>query len=847
MVVQHRRHAREYTPRDGDTLQTIAERESQNGNAITADQIALFNWGTQDPGMIEELLRDELGCYQRGEDGRFVISADCEVREPLLIPLAFDQDDLAVNRTHILTVRRNEAPPPQLRSCARVDGVNFEFDRSFIRPSVVGELKRLDDELKKFPTGKVMIFGHTDKVGTEAYNKRLSERRARSTYAFITNDADAWEDLYQEEDWGLKTVQELLRDLGHPRYDPGTPDGIMGPNTRDALTRYQEDNAARGLTVNGRNDVPTRRALFTDYMTGKHDLDLDAGRFMDPRHMGCGEFNPIERTAGRSEKNRRVTFYIFNEDRLPRLPCKYHADDSAMTPCMRRVDSSVDDKTFPCSFYHTIARNCKCEGGTPIITVSIVAEDGGKAPRAVPLEKSVKLKAQPSFGEGQYQWSTTSTRLKLENTTQQVVTVTGLKQPSDKPLAEQVQVIFTPAGLGALAPVQHKIGVCKVTYAQSANHTWGYDVYEEIAGEENDIDPATNSNKKTKEKPDPKMDCISVKKGETGKVTVKLQGVLPADVFFVSRKVGVFEPGAKQPDANPYELDLKGKAVRKAEGDLEARVNSDKGPSAGELRVVVLKEASYKVQWFSVRDSKSAGTSLTTKVHGRNDVEQDLNRVWAQGVAKWDVMGDDSIKDVRYDLDNDGVLGLEPGTTSKEEKALKKACKSTRNRAIYIHDVQYNYYLGKSAGKDDTKITLKNYDAYYINFLANNGTYTVRDGKGNSKQVVIKSKDPARHELELTTKIGQDFDIADTPYLIFPLGGLSGNPLWVSELSPKQEIVNYAVHELGHELCGLNDLCEKKNMMFGGGGTFGRKVRHRKLKKYYDTSKTQEQWTDMNR
>lgn len=40
--------AKKYIPQDGDTLESIAERETQSGNAITWQDIAQYNWGTED-------------------------------------------------------------------------------------------------------------------------------------------------------------------------------------------------------------------------------------------------------------------------------------------------------------------------------------------------------------------------------------------------------------------------------------------------------------------------------------------------------------------------------------------------------------------------------------------------------------------------------------------------------------------------------------------------------------------------------------------------------------------------------------------------------------------------------
>jgi outer membrane protein OmpA-like peptidoglycan-associated protein/peptidoglycan hydrolase-like protein with peptidoglycan-binding domain len=408
MGFERRSAATKYQPQDGDTLEKIAERETAAGNALTAAEIARFNWGTADEDVIDEHLRDELGCYQRGEDNRFVISADAETRSDLLIPTSFKRVGLAVDQEHTLRVKKQAAPPKQFEGCEKISGITFEFDKSFVRPSVVGDLQKVEAELAKHPEAKVLIFGHTDKVGSESYNKQLSERRALSVYAFITNQPEIWEDLYQQEGWGLRSVQEILKDMGGP-YDPGPVDGIDGPKTRAAVKQFQGDN---GLTVDGIAGPNTRKKLFAVYMAGKHDVAVDDGRFMDPKHMGCGELNPVVETEQPNEENRRVTFFLFNEARLPRIPCK-HGD---LGPCNKQKNPPLPrfKEEFHCSFYDSITRDCPCEGGgggAATTSLKLVAVDDHFAPETEKLDitysmvglstKGVKLQITSEKYDGQ--------------------------------------------------------------------------------------------------------------------------------------------------------------------------------------------------------------------------------------------------------------------------------------------------------------------------------------------------------------------------------------------------------------------------------------------------------------
>ena len=353
MAFQSHDDAKVYQHRDGDTLDTIAARETEAGNPITWQELARYNWGTDDPEEVDAFLRDDLGARARTEDGRLALRSDDSPRKPLKVPLQFEATGLALCQTHKIRVRLRSAPK-QFLECSHLPGVTFAFDSSFLRPNVVGYLKKLEVVARRNPEAKIMIFGHTDGVGDDLYNKQLSERRAFSAHAFITNDPDAWEVLYNhaDEGWGLPVVQEILAALGH---DPGAPDGDWGPQTRADIRSFLglPDDAAVA------NDAAFRRDLFAAYMADKHDIDLPPNRFMDPGYMGCGEFNPVEEADGPNEWNRRVTFFFFHEDRLPTLPCEFAAT-GACEKQMVEV-SPRNHASFKCSFFDSLAKRCRSD------------------------------------------------------------------------------------------------------------------------------------------------------------------------------------------------------------------------------------------------------------------------------------------------------------------------------------------------------------------------------------------------------------------------------------------------------------------------------------------------------
>ena len=81
------------------------------------------------------------------------------------------------------------APPPAPAPITiDLNGVNFDFDKSTLRPDAVAILAEATEILKRYPDLRVEVAGHTDSVGTAAYNQGLSERRAKAVYDYLTSN-----------------------------------------------------------------------------------------------------------------------------------------------------------------------------------------------------------------------------------------------------------------------------------------------------------------------------------------------------------------------------------------------------------------------------------------------------------------------------------------------------------------------------------------------------------------------------------------------------------------------------------------------------------------------------------
>ncbi|MEO1051689.1 MAG: OmpA family protein [Bacteroidota bacterium] len=65
--------------------------------------------------------------------------------------------------------------------------VYFDFDKVTLKPESNEELNKLERFISQNPGIVVEIGGHTDKIGSKSYNKRLSERRAQAVVSFLTD------------------------------------------------------------------------------------------------------------------------------------------------------------------------------------------------------------------------------------------------------------------------------------------------------------------------------------------------------------------------------------------------------------------------------------------------------------------------------------------------------------------------------------------------------------------------------------------------------------------------------------------------------------------------------------
>ncbi|MEL7460203.1 MAG: OmpA family protein [Pseudomonadota bacterium] len=65
--------------------------------------------------------------------------------------------------------------------------VNFAFDSTVLDADARAVLMEQANFIRQFPEARFRVFGHTDAVGSDAYNKNLGLRRARAVVNFLAS------------------------------------------------------------------------------------------------------------------------------------------------------------------------------------------------------------------------------------------------------------------------------------------------------------------------------------------------------------------------------------------------------------------------------------------------------------------------------------------------------------------------------------------------------------------------------------------------------------------------------------------------------------------------------------
>jgi outer membrane protein OmpA-like peptidoglycan-associated protein len=108
-------------------------------------------------------------------------------------------------------------------------GLLFDYDSDALRSVARENLSSLAASLEKYPNTNLLIVGHTDSIGSDAYNQSLSERRATAAANYLV---------------GQGVARSRLRSVGRGETEPVVPndtDADRQKNRRVEVAIYAND------------------------------------------------------------------------------------------------------------------------------------------------------------------------------------------------------------------------------------------------------------------------------------------------------------------------------------------------------------------------------------------------------------------------------------------------------------------------------------------------------------------------------------------------------------------------------------------------------------------------------
>lgn len=240
-------------------------------------------------------------------------------------------------------------PPPHSAHMVEVEDTHFHHNSAVLLPGYTPDDTTTDsnDSVRDLnalvvtcihatqSNQSILVVGHTDRSGSDEYNQTLSELRASNVYHALKGNRDKWVSSVLNKS-KTEDYQFILSWLTHRHNwacDPGNIDNIEGEQTREALSKFQEEYNSRfiaSIDVDGKIGPQTWGALFDVYMqcvaesfgitvTQLRDIQMSISFLVHPT-VGCGEkcpLTPATEPNYRSQIDRRVEILFFDPGEEP--------------------------------------------------------------------------------------------------------------------------------------------------------------------------------------------------------------------------------------------------------------------------------------------------------------------------------------------------------------------------------------------------------------------------------------------------------------------------------------------------------------------------------------------------
>ena len=159
--------------------------DQETALVLPESKVSLFDEKFQ---IIKEYISDDKGYYTFEVDCGRTYYVRVEKREYLTkeVPVIIEK---ITGKTDLSLALEKRTKPIQigtdLAKTLNIPIIYFDLDKSFIRKDAAFELEKVVAVMKQNPNMYIDVRSHTDSRQTQQYNKELSEKRAKSTIAWM--------------------------------------------------------------------------------------------------------------------------------------------------------------------------------------------------------------------------------------------------------------------------------------------------------------------------------------------------------------------------------------------------------------------------------------------------------------------------------------------------------------------------------------------------------------------------------------------------------------------------------------------------------------------------------------
>lgn len=179
-------------PKDCEQLLTGIVVDEDSQEPIANARVVLYD---SVENKLKELTSDAQGKYDFGTvdcDTKLKIRAEKPTYNTNEISVAIPKESGTTDsKVAIELTEKPLKPGDDLRTALGIDIIYFDLDKSNIRPDAAVELAKVLEVMKEYPNMKIDVRSHTDCRQTAKYNEALSDRRAKSTIAWLIKNGIA--------------------------------------------------------------------------------------------------------------------------------------------------------------------------------------------------------------------------------------------------------------------------------------------------------------------------------------------------------------------------------------------------------------------------------------------------------------------------------------------------------------------------------------------------------------------------------------------------------------------------------------------------------------------------------